>query len=230
MIVTPLLLAAAASVSVAPASGLDPAGATISVGGQGFNATGNNKFGVYVVFGPRRANFSTDSLAFGAARWVHPGGSGAGQAPMNGDGSFSTALAVKAKYKDGHGSTVDCTRTPCYVITMAAHGLADRSQDTFTRVTFKGAAAEPSKETKTTRPSTTATPGTTAPAAPGATATPGKTAAGTPGDPSQTPLTGETPVAAQTVTTSDASPAWPFWTLSAVAAAAAFGLRRFARR
>ncbi|GAB3686064.1 hypothetical protein GCM10027589_54930 [Actinocorallia lasiicapitis] len=219
----PAAPAHAASVSASPTSGLDPAGATISVRGTGFNATGNNKFGIYVAFGPKRSNYATDSLAFGAARWVHPGGGGAGQANLTDAGAFSTTLAVTARYKDGHGAQVDCTKTSCYVITIAAHGVPDRSQDTFTPVTFEAAGPAAGRPKKTKTPSPTAT----APAS----ATP-KAAANTPPAPapSTTPLGGETPVAAQTITGSDASPAWPFWTLTALAIAAALALRGFARR
>ncbi|TDB86058.1 hypothetical protein E1266_34725, partial [Actinomadura sp. 7K534] len=132
----------AASVRVSPATGLDPGGQTISVGGSGFDPARNNRFGVYVVFGPRRADWSTNSNSFLSAKWVHPGGSGGGgQAPMSASGGFSVNLQVKAKYTDGDGRKVDCLKTQCYVITMAAHGVPDRSQDTFTPVSFKGGGA-----------------------------------------------------------------------------------------
>ncbi|MEU8801533.1 hypothetical protein, partial [Spirillospora sp. NPDC048819] len=129
----------AASVRVSPTTGLDPGGQTITVRGSGFEAVRNNKFGVYVVFGPRGPDWVSNSNAYLAATWVHPGGSGGGgQAPMSASGGFSVSLPVKARYTDGNGKKVDCLKTRCYVITMAAHGAPDRSQDTFTPISFKG--------------------------------------------------------------------------------------------
>ncbi|QXJ22335.1 hypothetical protein AGRA3207_003321 [Actinomadura graeca] len=129
----------AAAVRVSPTSGVNPAGQTVTVSGSGFDADRNNGFGVYVVFGPRRADWVTDSNAYLAARWVHRGASGSGgQAPMSSSGGFSVSLSVKAKYTDGSGRKVDCLKTQCYVMTMAAHGVPDRSQDTATPIRFTG--------------------------------------------------------------------------------------------
>lgn len=140
LLVTAPQPAFAASVRVSPTTGLDPGGQTITVRGSGFDPRRNNKFGVYVVFGPRNADWVTNSNAYLSAKWVHPGGAGggSGQAPMSASGSFSVTLSVKARYTDGDGKKVDCLKTQCYVITMAAHGVPDRSQDTFTPVTFVG--------------------------------------------------------------------------------------------
>lgn len=97
----------AASVRVSPTTGLDPGGQTITVRGSGFDAARNNKFGVYVVFGPRGPDWASNSNAYLAATWVHPGGSGGGgQAPMSASGGFSVTLSVKARYTDGNGKKV----------------------------------------------------------------------------------------------------------------------------
>ncbi len=136
------VIASSPSVTVTPASGLDPEGATITVTGRGFDPNRNNGVGIYVVFGPRAPEFWRDANRYGAAKWVHPRASaGPGQAPMAPDGSFTVTLEVKARYTDGNGTEVDCLRSGCSVITMAAHGVADRSQDTFTEVRFRTSAA-----------------------------------------------------------------------------------------
>ncbi|MCP9951155.1 IPT/TIG domain-containing protein [Actinomadura madurae] len=141
-VLVPAPPAFAASVSVSPTSGVDPGGQTITVRGSGFDPDRNNGFGVYVVFGPRRADWTTNANAYQPATWVHRGASaGAGQAPMTASGGFSVGLSVKARYTDGDGRKVDCLTTRCYVITMAAHGVPDRSQDTVTPVTFRGSKA-----------------------------------------------------------------------------------------
>lgn len=168
--------AAGPGVTVSPTSGLDPAAkATLKVSGSGFNATGNNKFGVYVAFGPKNADYATNASAFLAAMWVHPGASGGEQAEMTADGRFSTTLSgITAQYTDGSGKAVNCLVTLCYVITIAAHGLPDRSQDTFTPITFATAASPTTAPTK---------PATASPTNPPAAATPA---------PSRTPISGAT--------------------------------------
>jgi hypothetical protein len=129
----------AASLRVSQTANLAPAGQSVTVSGSGFDAARNNGFGVYVVFGPRRAGFHRNANAFASAVWVHRGGSGGGQAKMSAAGSFSVTLTVKAKYTDGDGRSVDCTTTGCYVMTFAAHGVPDRSQDAFVPMSFRGA-------------------------------------------------------------------------------------------
>ncbi len=69
------------------------------------------------------------------------------------DGSFTVTLTgISARYTDGNGRTVDCLVETCYVITMAAHGVADRSQDTFTPIAFRGGTAPPPAPDRTARP------------------------------------------------------------------------------
>ncbi|WP_176611487.1 hypothetical protein [Actinomadura sp. WMMB 499] len=128
----------AASLRVSKTSGLDPAGESVTVTGSGFDPDRNNGFGVYVVFGPRRADFHRNANAFASAVWVHKGGSGGAQAKMSASGTFSVTLTVKARYTDGDGRSVDCASTRCYVMAMAAHGVADRSQDASVPMAFRG--------------------------------------------------------------------------------------------
>ncbi|MFC9971646.1 WxL domain-containing protein [Spirillospora sp. NPDC127200] len=133
--------AAGPGTAVSPTTGANPAGQDLTVRGSGFSTTANGGLGVYVAFGPKNADYATNAGAFQVSKWVHknaPAGS-TGQVKMNADGGFDVVLpGVKAKYTDGNGNAVDCLTTQCYVITIAAHGSPDRSQDSFTPVTFTG--------------------------------------------------------------------------------------------
>ncbi|HLV74942.1 MAG TPA: IPT/TIG domain-containing protein [Vulgatibacteraceae bacterium] len=251
LLVTAPQPAFAASVRVSPTTGLDPGGQTITVRGSGFDPRRNNKFGVYVVFGPRNADWVTNSNAYLSAKWVHPGGAGggSGQAPMSASGSFSVTLSVKARYTDGDGKKVDCLKTQCYVITMAAHGVPDRSQDTFTPVSFKGGGSAGGSGSGS---SGAAGPGGSAgsgggkgggasgsgaadPSAPGVPhgSAPGD-APGTPGA-TATPdasLAGASPAGAfeQTISGGEARSPWPFWAATAAAGTAVLTARSVLRR
>ena len=122
------------TVTVTPSSGLAANDASVTITGEGFNPAG---FGIYVAVGPKRADFSTNAGNYQVVKWVwaNPSGS-AGQAKLEADGSFSVAVGVDATYTDGNGNAVDCRVDQCQVLTFAAHGSTDRSQDTFTPVSF----------------------------------------------------------------------------------------------
>jgi len=129
-------LAAGPEVTVSPATGVDPAGQTLTVNGSGFTANG---LGIYVSFGPKRADYFSNAGNYQATKWVRMGATpSAGQDVLNADGTFSTTLDVSATYTDANGNDVDCRQIQCYVLTFAAHGSADRSQDTLVPVTFTG--------------------------------------------------------------------------------------------
>ncbi|MGW9207670.1 hypothetical protein ACWGR4_11830 [Embleya sp. NPDC055664] len=118
--------------TVTPSTGLDPAGASITVKGSGYAAGSGN--GIYVVFGPKEADWTTNAGNYGASKWIKAYGADG----VDPDGTFSVTLTdVKAAYKNGAGKDVDCLKTACYVLTMAAHGSPDRSQDAFVKVAFK---------------------------------------------------------------------------------------------
>ncbi|GAA2735868.1 WxL domain-containing protein [Actinocorallia aurantiaca] len=134
-------LAAGPGITVDPSSGADPAGQTLTVNGSGFTA---NALGVYVSFGPKNADYHTNANAYQKTKWVRVGATpSAGQDVLKADGTFSTTLEVSASYTDGDGNAVDCLKTQCYVLTFAAHGSADRSQDTFIPVNFTGQTTDP---------------------------------------------------------------------------------------
>lgn len=133
--------AAGPSITVTPTSELNPDGQDIRVVGSGFDPNANNGFGIYVSFGPKNGDqWYLNANAFQATKWVHKNASGSpSQAKMNADGTFDITLTgIKARYTDGDGNQVDCLVTQCYILTFAAHGLPDRSQDTAIPVTFVG--------------------------------------------------------------------------------------------
>ena len=133
---------AAPALNVTPATGADPSGQTFQVAGSGFSATANGGLGVYVAFGPHPAYNPSDWFNnighYQAAVWVHPGGTGtATNKNMNANGTFSFTLtnANGSPMTASYGST-NCQAIQCGLVTMAAHGSTDRSQDSFTPVSF----------------------------------------------------------------------------------------------
>ncbi|WP_433533313.1 HtaA domain-containing protein [Micromonospora sp. CA-263727] len=130
------------SVTVDPSAALDREGATVTVSGSGFDPDANGGIGFYVAFGPKGENYWTNSRPYKPVKWVHKNASSsAAQVKLGADGTFSTTLDLVSTYTDGNGDTVDCTVVQCYVLTFAAHASSDRSQDTFTPITFGGAGA-----------------------------------------------------------------------------------------
>ena len=127
------------SVTVNPSAALDPEGATVTVTGTGFDPEANGGVGFYLAFGPKGENYWTNSRPYKPVKWVHKNASSsAAQVRLPADGSFSTTLDLVPTYTDGNGNSVDCTTVQCYVMTFAAHASDDRSQDTFTPITFGG--------------------------------------------------------------------------------------------
>ncbi|WP_052030898.1 neocarzinostatin apoprotein domain-containing protein [Rhodococcus triatomae] len=127
------------AVSSSKTSGLNAAGDTITVSGTGFSTTGT---GIYVGVAQSDRFSTTNASAFQDAKFIRA-------SDMPG-GSWSTTLNVTGAFGDS-----DCTRNACAVYTLAAHGSADRSQDTVVPISFVG----------------TANPTTTTTAAPAGTAT-----------------------------------------------------------
>ena len=193
---------AAPRVTVSPrTTGLDPAGQTLTVEGAGFSRDANGGVGIYVVFGPKGDDYSTNADRYQAAKWVRSsslGGSGEGE--LRADGTFRVTLTgLTARYEDGNGELVDCYRVECLVMTFTAHGVPDRGNDTFTPVTFAtGKPAPVGTAVVPYRPSGSPAPTSTprAPATAGAaSASPTPVASGAPSAaPSATP--GNVPAAA----------------------------------
>ena len=125
------------AVTVDPAQGLDPAGATVTVRGTGFDPDFNNGAGIYVSFGPKVDEHWANAGVLQVTKWVNKTNEPTdARDRMAADGSFTTTLPISAVYTDRNGDEVDCTEVQCYVITFAARGSADRRQDTFTPITF----------------------------------------------------------------------------------------------
>jgi hypothetical protein len=142
----PVAAAPTPMISVTPSTGANPAGQALQVSGSNVSTTANMGFGIYVSFGPNPAtlpsDWPTNSTYFQATAWTHPGGSGtATNKNLAADGTFSFNLTradgspITAVYTTSSG-TYDCTQIQCGVVTMTAHGVPDRSQDTFTPVSF----------------------------------------------------------------------------------------------
>ena len=119
---------AGAKVTAAPSVGLDPTGATVTASGTGFTVAGS---GIYVGVGPKSAMDDAAWFAnadyFTAVKWVRA---------INADGSFSQVLSGVKSTFTSNGTAVDCTVVECGIYTFAAHGSTDRSNDTYTPVTF----------------------------------------------------------------------------------------------
>ncbi|MEU5903201.1 HtaA domain-containing protein [Micromonospora sp. NPDC047527] len=127
------------AVTVTPPGGLDPNGSTITVRGSGFDPEANGAAGFYVSFGPKVAEHWANAGILQTTKWVNKTNEPTdARDRLNADGTFNTTLSVSAAYTARTGEEVDCIAVQCYVITFAARGSADRSQDTFTPVTFAG--------------------------------------------------------------------------------------------
>ncbi|WP_460634108.1 HtaA domain-containing protein [Leifsonia lichenia] len=133
-----------ASVTVAPATGLDPAGASITVTGANFAQTGGAVPGVYVGVGPKSAvgepSWNLTASLFQGVAWVRTIGA---------DGAFTSTLTGIAQVFTSNGRQVDCSTEECGVYTFAAHGSADRTQDTYTPIAFAVPAVTPVATTLT---------------------------------------------------------------------------------
>lgn len=115
--------------AVSKTTSLSAAGETVTVTGAGYDQTAP---GIYLVFGPADTSTSwwLDASVFGDAKYLTHTALGA-------NGTFTSSLNVKGSYEAS--STVDCLASAgaCKVITMKAHGSADRTQDVLVPLTFK---------------------------------------------------------------------------------------------
>lgn len=121
------------SISLSKSAGLLVAGDQITINGTGFSTAGS---GIYVALADSAKFTPTNAAAFTGTKWVHVGGkSTASEDVLNVDGTFSVTLNIAAVFGSGANAT-DCSTDVCAIYTLAAHGSADRSQDTITPVDF----------------------------------------------------------------------------------------------
>ncbi|MFE5307063.1 hypothetical protein [Isoptericola sp. NPDC056605] len=144
---------------------------TLTLRGSGFQSVKNAFGGVYVLFGwvsdpsggswrPSAGGATGETLRYvpdseaadnaGYQRFVaFPGSSTAAEAnggTIAADGTWSARLVVPgARFstvdRSGSAVDVDCTQVRCGVITIGAHGVANAANESFTPVSFDGAAA-----------------------------------------------------------------------------------------
>jgi len=122
-------------VTVAPDSGLDPEGDTVTLEGTGFRPGQ----GVYAALTAEPQSADSYPAHYTGAVWLR------GAAAPGEDGSFSTEVAVTGSY-DASGATYDCVESQCYIAVFNDHtDIADRDQDVWTPVSFTGD-EEPTEE------------------------------------------------------------------------------------
>lgn len=127
--------------TVSKTSGLDPAGATVTVTGSGFDTSK----GIYIAFCVRPADGAVPSPcgggadtsgSTGASQWVssNPPPYGKNLAiPYGPGGTFTLTVAISKMI-----GSVDCSVTRCVVAARADHTrTSDRSQDVLIPITFR---------------------------------------------------------------------------------------------
>lgn len=139
------------TITVTPTIGADPGAQVYTVTGSGFNASPGSP-GIYLAFGYKDLSnpawYSNGGL-YETAKYIRltgpsPETNTGGR--LNADGTFSVTLKkgngspLTAAYT-GAAGPVDCTEVSCSVLTFAAQGSADRSQDTAVPITFASASA-----------------------------------------------------------------------------------------
>jgi hypothetical protein len=134
--------AAGPGVTAAPSINIARQGTSFVIKGSGFSATANGGIGVYVAFGSKPSLHPADWFnrieRYQAAVWVHPRGTGTTtNKTMNPNGTFQFTLTNGdgSPIQPTYGST-DCTRIQCGIVTMAAHGSSDRSQDSYRAIVY----------------------------------------------------------------------------------------------
>lgn len=175
---------------------------TLRLQGHGFQSIRGGFGGIYVLFGTVSGNWRPSAHAGGSMAYVpdsqtkknagyqrfvaFPGDSTAASANgglISGSGRWSTTINVPgstftAVGSDGRTRTVDCTKVTCGVITIGAHGVANRRNETFTPVAvadlYSTGDAGSTTTSTTTGDTTSDASGATGPAADPATAVGGK--------------------------------------------------------
>ncbi|MDI9914617.1 hypothetical protein [Rhodococcus sp. IEGM 1379] len=123
----PVVVPTGPTVTVSNATGIAAAGETVTVSGTGFSGAGS---GIYVGLVQDNKYSLTEAGAWMTTTWI--------KAANIVDGKWSTTVDVLAV----KGAS-DCLANTCSFYTIAAHGSADRTQDTTTPVTFKAPVTAP---------------------------------------------------------------------------------------
>lgn len=142
----------------------------VTVSGSGFQAIPNGFGGVYVLFGwvddpeggswrPSAGGVVGEDYRYvpdaesaennGYQRFLAFPGSqteSAANGVLGADGSWSVSMVIpgavfESHDRDGRVSEVDCRTVTCGIITIGAHGVKNANNETFTPVSFAGAAA-----------------------------------------------------------------------------------------
>ncbi len=190
---TPASAAGAARVTVAPAVADPDYATTLQLKGSGFQSVKNGFGGIYVFFGwvdktwrPSQGGESGVDYVYvqdseakdnrGFQRFVsYPGDPtsySANGGQVAADGTWATSLIVPgatfpARGRSGAIEQIDCRTVQCGIITIGGHGVVNATNETFTPISFTGAAAPVAA---TTAPAVTP-PASAAPASPVAAAT-----------------------------------------------------------
>lgn len=146
----------------------------VTVSGSGFQAIPNGFGGVYVLFGwvddpeggswrPSAGGVVGEDYRYvpdaesaennGYQRFLAFPGSqteSAANGVLGADGSWSVTMVIpgavfESHDRDGRVSEVDCRTVTCGIITIGAHGVKNANNETFTPVSFAGAAEAPSE-------------------------------------------------------------------------------------
>ena len=146
----------------------------VTVSGSGFQSIPNGFGGVYVLFGwvddpeggswrPSAGGVVGEDYRYvpdaesaennGYQRFLAFPGSqteSAANGVLGADGSWSVTMVIpgavfESHDRDGRVSEVDCRTVTCGIITIGAHGVKNANNETFTPVSFAGAAEAPSE-------------------------------------------------------------------------------------
>lgn len=161
---------------------------TITVTGSGFQSIQGGFGGIYVLFGwvdsdawqPSKGGSAGATYLYvpdsetasnqGYQRFVAFPGSSTAESANGGliaaNGSWRLTMVVPgptftAKDRNGHTKPVNCVAVRCGVITVGAHGVVNANNETFTPITFGGAAAQATQPARSQQPAQTQQPAAT---------------------------------------------------------------------
>ncbi len=137
----PASAATAPAVTVTPATGLDPAGTSITVKGTGFAPDANDGKGFGVRVGPAKDDVrARTATGFQVSKLVKKDAVGV-QIPLNADGSWELTVPVKAEYTSA-GTTYNAASRP-FSVYVFGWDTPDLTWDSTTVLKFTGAGDPP---------------------------------------------------------------------------------------